>query len=315
MKNYSFTQKVKDELVDKDQGYSLEKKKAILSGFIRVNGHVSFQNKKSILLLNSLNANVLKFVYTTIKEIYVTESRFIYEKDNSTSSTRFNLKIEDRVDEILEDLNISFLEGKISKNIAYNNETISGFLVGVFLASGSINSPLTSNYHFELTLNNENFAKWFIKLLNKNTKANFEPKLIKRRNNYVVYFKKSDTIASLLAFMGASICCLEFEDVRVNRDYVNNFNRITNFDTANMVRTIETGAKQAEEIKKIDEVIGIDNLSNENLKLVAHLRLENPNASLLDLSKLMSEYLNKPVSKSMVNHLMRSIKKTYERIK
>lgn len=315
MKNYSFTQKVKDELVDKEQIYSLEKKKALLSGFIRSNGHVIFKNKKSILLLNSLNANVLKFIYTSLSELYSSKSRFIYEKDNQTSSTRFNLQIEDKVDEILLDLGISFLEGKISKDIVYNNETISGFLVGVFLSSGSINSPSTSNYHFELSFNNDNFAKWFIKTLNKNTKAIFEPKMIKRRNSYIVYFKKSDTITSLLAFMGASICCLEFEDVRVKRDYVNNFNRITNFDTANMVKTIESGTKQAEEIKKIDEVIGINNLSNSNLKIVATLRLENPNASLLDIAKLMSEALGKPVSKSMVNHLFRNLKKTYERIK
>lgn len=315
MKNYSFTQKVKDELVNSEQVYSLEKKKAILSSFIRVNGKVVFQNKKTVLLLNSLNANVLKFIYTSINETYDIKSRFVYEKDNQSSSTRFNLIIEEKVDEILEDLDISFLEGKISKNIAYNNETISGFLIGAFLSSGSINSPSTSNYHFEISFNNENFAKWFIKLINKNTKAVFEPKMVKRRNNYIVYFKKSDTIASLLAFMGASLSCLEFEDVRVNRDYVNNFNRITNFDTANMVKTIETGTKQKEEIMKIDEVIGINNLSNDNLKTVAYLRLKNPNASLLDIAKMMSEILNKPVSKSMVNHLFRNLKKTYERIK
>jgi hypothetical protein len=39
-------------------------------------------------------------------------------------------------DEIIEDLDIEFLEGKISKNIVFNDDTISGYLAGCFLASG-----------------------------------------------------------------------------------------------------------------------------------------------------------------------------------
>ena len=104
---------------------------------------------------------------------------------------------------------------------------------GAFLAAGSVNSPETSNYHLEISLNSENYAKWLSKLFARYKNSNIEPKIIKRRDKYVIYFKKSDQISNFLIIIGAVSSCLEFEDVRANRDLINNANRLTNMDTAN----------------------------------------------------------------------------------
>ena len=68
------------------------------------------------------------------------------------------IEIADASEAIMDDLEISFLEGKISKNIVKNDDTISGYLAGAFLAAGSVNSPVTSNYHLEIALNSENYV-------------------------------------------------------------------------------------------------------------------------------------------------------------
>ena len=194
-----------------------------------------------------------------------------------------------------------------------NDDTISGYLAGAFLASGSVNSPTTSNYHLEIALNSENYAKWLSKLFSKYKNSDIEPKIVKRREQFVIYFKKSDQISNFLIMIGAVSSCLEFEDARMNRDLVNSQNRLTNMDTANMKKIYETGLRQVEEIKLIDKVVGIENIENNKIRLLCSLRLENESASLVDLAELMSEKLGKDITKSNINHLFRSIHEMYLR--
>ena len=237
-----------------------------------------------------------------------------FRDKGNTKKTYYIINIDEAGESILEDLEISFLEGKISKNIVKNDDTISGYLAGAFLASGSINSPQTSNYHLEISLNNENYAKWLSKLFGKYKNSNIEPKMIKRREQYVIYFKKSDQIANFLIMIGAVIACMEFENVRVDRDFTNNANRLANSDMANMKKTIETGLRQQKEIKLIDEKFGIKNITNIKERELAYLRLENESLSLSDLARLLSEKLNKTITKSNVNHLFISLHKLYLRL-
>ena len=226
----------------------------------------------------------------------------------------YMIEIDESSETIMDDLEISFLEGKISKNIVKNDDTISGYLAGAFLAAGSVNSPETSNYHLEIALNSENYAKWLAKLFARYKNSNIEPKIASRRDQYVIYFKKSDQISNFLIMIGAVSSCLEFEDVRANRDLMNNANRLTNMDTANMKRTIETGTRQKEEIEFIDQLLGIDNITNLKERELCKLRLANEAASLQELAEMMSEMFKKPITKSNVNHLFRAIHELYERL-
>jgi len=114
--------------------------------------------------------------------------------------------------------------------------------------------------------------------------------------------------------IGAVSSCLEFEDVRVTRDSLNTANRLLNMDTANMKRTIETGMRQVNEIKLIDEKLGIENIRNKKARILASLRLENESSSLLELSQLLGERLNLTITKSNINHLFRYIHELYSRL-
>ena len=309
----SFTSQVKEELVSNTYP-SNDRLRALLSAYIRINGSLVFRHKRTLLQLNMENAKVGKFIYQNINDIYNTKAELIVkERKNLNKTKSYMIEIDDNSETIMDDLEISFLEGKISKNIVKNDDTISGYLAGAFLAAGSVNSPVTSNYHLEIALNSENYAKWLAKLFAKYKNSNIEPKITTRRDQYVLYFKKSDQISNFLIMIGAVSSCLEFEDVRADRDLNNSYNRLTNMDTANMKRTIETGKRQAEEIRIIDQYLGIDNLGNIKERELCHLRLENEAASLQELADMMSERFKKTITKSNINHLFRSIHEFYLR--
>jgi len=309
----SFTSRVKEELVNNTYP-SNDRLRALLSAYIRINGSLVFRHKKTILQLNMENPKIGKFIFKNINDIYKARAELIVkERNNLTKSKSYMIEIDESSETIMEDLDISFLEGKISKNIVKNDDTISGYLAGAFLAAGSVNSPITSNYHLEIALNSENYAKWLAKLFARYKNSNIEPKIASRRDQYVIYFKKSDQISNFLIMIGAVSSCLEFEDIRADRDLNNSYNRLTNMDTANMKRTIETGKRQVEEIKIIDQYLGIDNLGNIKERELCHLRLENEAASLQELADLMSERFKKTITKSNINHLFRSIHEFYLR--
>lgn len=310
----SFTSRIKEELATNDYPSS-DRLRALLAAYIRINGSLIFRGKNTYLSLTTENAKIGKFIYQTLNDIYDCHAHLsIHTKSNLSKSNVYTITVEEASEAIIDDLDISFLEGKISKNIVKNDDTISGYLAGAFLASGSVNSPETSNYHLEISSNSENYAKWLSKLFGKYKNSNIEPKVASRRDRYIIYFKKSDQIANFLIMIGAVSGCLEFEDVRANRDFVNSANRLTNMDTANFKKTYETGLRQLEEIKHINEKLGIDNISNPKQKLLCQLRLQNEQASLQELAELMSKELNTPITKSNVNHLFRAIHALYERM-
>ena len=315
MRKESFTKQVKEELCSNEYE-SQDRLRALLAAYIRINGSLLFRDKKSYLSLSSENAKISRFIYETINRIYDANAHLSFQsKNNLKTNTVYTIEVQEASETIIEDLVISFLEGKISKNIVRNDDTISGYLAGAFLASGSVNSPSTSNYHLEIALNSENYAKWLAKLFSKYHNSDIEPKIVKRREQFVIYFKKSDQISNFLIMIGAVESCMEFENVRVNRDIINSTNRLTNMDTANMKKIYETGMRQVEEINLIEDRIGIRYMPNEKARLLCRLRLQNESASLQELADLMSEQLERPITKSNINHLFRYIHEVYLRYK
>ncbi len=313
-KHVTFATQVKEELVSIDS-LSKERVNALLSAFIRINGVMSFSNKKTDIILKSENAKIIKFVYQSLKENFPSFNiLLIYKKKSGNrKKTSYQLKIED-ADALLEDLSVSYLEGKISKEIVYDDETISGYLAGAFLASGSINSPETSNYHLEISVVDENYAKWLSKLFYKYHKIEMNPKIAKRRDKYIIYFKKSDQISNFLIIIGATNCCMEFENQRAYRDFSNNTNRLMNLDGANLSRTMEIAARQIEEIKYIDDKLGIHQLHNPKKEMLCYLRLDNESASMSELANMLSKEFGYIITKSNVNHLFRDLHDLYLRL-
>ena len=89
----------------------------------------------------------------------------------------------------------------------------------------------------------------------------------------------------------------------------NNAVRMTNCDNANTDRTLDAAQRQLAAIKKIEAVRGIDWLP-EKLRLAARLRLENPEASLLQLAEMMDP----PMKKSGINNRFKKIEEIAGRL-
>ena len=315
----SFTNEIKNEITA-NINLDTEMKKSLLAAFIRVNGTIKFKNKNEYLILRTENAKVAKFIYSLIKDLYedVVVSFSFRKTMKFYKATEYLVNIINGGTTIFSSLDINLLESKINQELINKEDKIRGFLMGLFLACGSCNSPKTSNYHFEFYVSDENLAKNILKIINKIKSSQFDFKLTKRRNNFVIYLKKSDQISGFLAFLDASTCCIKFEDVRVSRDYSNINNRLIICDQYNYKKSIDKANVQIEQIKLIDKHLGIDNIINEKVQLLCKLRLKDPEASYADLSSMMSEELNVSVSKSNIGHLFRKIEnmaKLYEKLK
>ena len=315
----SFTNEIKNEITA-NINLDTEMTRSLLAAFIRVNGTIKFKNKNEYLILRTENAKVAKFIYSLIKDLYedVVVSFSFRKTMKFYKATEYLVNIINGGTTIFSSLDINLLESKINQELINKEDKIRGFLMGLFLACGSCNSPKTSNYHFEFYVSDENLAKNILKIINKIKSSQFDFKLTKRRNNFVIYLKKSDQISGFLAFLDASTCCIKFEDVRVSRDYSNINNRLIICDQYNYKKSIDKANVQIEQIKLIDKHLGIDNIINEKVQLLCKLRLKDPEASYADLSSMMSEELNIPVSKSNIGHLFRKIEnmaKLYEKLK
>lgn len=309
----SFTQKVKEELTTLT--FSDEHMRALLSAFVRINGSLSYLDGESRIILRTENAKIAKFIYHSIDRLYGIVPKFAYSKTMNFKKRLSYSVIVQEGDYLIGDLEINFLDGKIAKTIVTNDDTISGYVAGAFLASGSVNSPKNSNYHLEVSLNNENYAKWFSKLLLRYKGTEFSPKVIKRRNSFVVYLKKSQQVVDFLSMMGATNATLEFENIRIDREFSSIGNRLQNLDSANYSKITDAAEKQIEDIKIIDQVLGIENVQNKKQKELMKIRLEHDDYSLLELANELSKILDTPVSKSNINHLFRAIHTMAERYK
>ena len=171
-------------------------------------------------------------------------------------------------------------------------------LRGAFLTTGSCSEP-EKRYHLEITTNHYMLGKDFLKIIES---LGISAKSITRRSSFVIYLKSADYIHDILGYSGAMKAVLRLEETRVTKDFKNNINRTTNFEYANLSKALDAGNQQADAIRKIRDTIGFSSL-DDNLKELAQLRLERPDATLKELSQLLSE----PISKSGINHRLKKL--------
>ena len=152
----------------------------------------------------------------------------------------------------------------------------------------------------EFVLDSKQVA-WDLKKL-IGTFTDLSASVTERGSDWVVYIKKADYIGDMLGIMGASNSMLEFENIKIERGIKGEAARIANCDNANVDRALNASERQLRDIRAIQEKMGIDGLP-EQLRQVAVLRLERPEASLTEIG----EALNPPIQKGGVNKRFRRI--------
>lgn len=295
----SFSSSLKDELAL----YSIDDGKDELSALFKLAGNLSISQNKLQLVFKSENSKTAQKVYKYVASIYnVKPSTTISKTMKLNKNFVYSIIVTDKVNEILDDLKI--LEDVNLKKIAKNEKRTLNYLRGAFLGAGSVNDPHSSNYHLEIVVSEEDFAQELAKLI---TSLNFTVKTNKRRNQYIVYMKKAQDIADLIYKMGGQMTYFDFEDIRLKRDLYNSNNRWNNCDIANSVRVNIAANKQIADIELLNSSGAINALS-DNLKILANLRLANPEDSLKELATKYQEITDKPITKSGINHLFIKLK-------
>lgn len=172
------------------------------------------------------------------------------------------------------------------------------FIRGAFLASGSMSDP-NKAYHFEIVCRTKEQAERLQELM---AEFDTEPKIVERKNHYVVYLKDGSQIVDMLNVMEAYVSLMNLENVRIIKEMRNSVNRQVNCETANINKTVNAAVKQIADIELIRDTIGFDSLPAP-LREIAQIRLEHREAPLKDLGN----YLNPPVGKSGINHRLRKL--------
>ena len=261
------------------------------------------------------NNAVARRIYKLFKDIYdASVTIAIRRRYGFSNNLIYILTIKNYVFEILNDLSIwdknkNYLNIPLEYLVS-DEDVVRAYLRGVFVTCGSINDPKTSRYHLEFVVDTKEYAEFLNKLLND---KGLNSKIIKREKNYTVYIKESEKISDFLRIIKSYNGVMYYEDIRIYRDHKNMTNRLNNCEQANMDKVFMTAHKQIQDISKLKELDMLD-LLDDKLKEVIEYRLKYPEASLQELSYIMSEELNKSITKSGLNHRFRKIKDILNRI-
>ncbi len=310
----SFAQEVKNEIVKLD--ISETAMLAQLSAIIRINGSLVFSKGVSLIDIKTENAAIARHVFILVKNKYnITPTLLTKKKVNLNKKNIYIVRIDKDVEKILSDLSISdghlILNSVPKEYIVDDGENKSAYLRGAFLASGSINDPKTSRYHQEITVDDESLAEFIKELMNS---YDLNAKVIRRKKGYVVYIKEAEKISDFLRVINASNALLYFEDIRIYRDHKNMTNRLNNCEQANIEKSMEAAQNQIKNIHLIEEHIGLNSL-DDKLKEAAVLRLRYEDASLKELSEIISKETKTPITKSGLSHRFNKIAKIAKRFK
>ncbi len=308
----SFAQKTKDELVR----ISIDKEccqLAELAALIRMDGviQISGGGKLSLNVTTEM-AGVARKIFTLTKKLFKIHTEILVRRKARLKKNYIYLvriPPQEQVREVLDAIGILKTDGDISPDI--KRSLISSdcckraYLRGVFLGGGSVNNP-EGTYHLEIVVNDFNHSQEIVNLLKT---YGLEGKINQRKSCFMVYLKGSEEIVDFLNIVGAHKALLDFENVRIVKGMRNQVNRLVNCETANLSKTVNAAVRQVENIKLIDQKLGLGKLS-KGLKEVAEMRLNYPDVSLKELGDLMDPV----VSKSGINHRMRKLEKIAEKL-
>ena len=271
----------------------------------------STELKEEISKLDNLsNKEAVKYEligYLISSNISENKNNIKFSTENEYNINRFsrllnNMEIHNYDIAVQGNLFVITVNKNILKNIEIienlNAEQIKWLIRGTYLGSGSMNNP-EKKYHVEIGISKKSDAEIIIEYLKKyDIKSNLTEKI----GEYAIYLKDGEEISKLLALIGANKAVLKFEEIRVQREMNNKINRIVNCETANLNKTINASIEQIEAIKKLKSNKKFEKL-DDSLKEIAELRLKNPNASLVELGKMLKQ----PVGKSGVNYRLKKI--------
>ncbi|HFU4122575.1 TPA: DNA-binding protein WhiA [Streptococcus suis] len=300
----SFTVHVKEEILGKS-----DFEKSELAAIIKLSGSLGLTGKGLSLSISTENAKVARHIYEMLFAFYAIKADIRHhQKTNLKKNRVYTVYLDHSVNDILNDLYLadSFfgIETGIAPTILEKDAWSQAYLRGAFLASGSVKDPEKGRYQLEIASVYSDHAQDLAKLLQKFL---LDAKVIERNKGTITYLQRAEDIMDFLLVIGAGEAKTEFENVKILRETRNDLNRATNAEAANIARTVTASMKTINNIIKIMDTVGLDQLPAD-LQEVAQLRIHHPDFSIQQLA----DSLSKPLTKSGVNHRLRKINKFAE---
>ena len=293
----SFTGTVKNEITTLK--ITETAKIALISGFFRNN----YQIIKDSITISSENDAVITYLKELLDSYEeVSYSEELLDNNNFSKNKLKALVIVDGDNFIKETFSLD--SEVVPSYLVESDDEVRGYLRGVFLSSGSINDPKTSRYHLEFLIEKSEEAVFVQKLLNN---YSLNVKVLSRDKGFMLYIKEADKISDFLKIIGCSKAVLYYEEIRVYRDTKNKTNRINNCEQANMDRVLQTAMDQLNYIKILEDNMAIE-LLDDKTKEALEYRKKYQEASLKELSEIISLETGKGITKSGLNHRFRKIK-------
>lgn len=286
---------------------------AELSALIRMNGSLSFSNRELIVDIQTENAAIARRIYTLVKMNYQIQVELLVRKKMRLKKNNvYIVRLKESAKEILEDLKIlgdgfSFIH-HISEDLVKKKCCKRSYLRGAFLAGGSVNNPETSSYHLEIASMYQEHSESLCELMNT---YGLNSKTIERKKGFIAYLKEAEKITEFLNIVGAHNALLRFEDIRIVRDMRNSVNRLVNCETANLNKTIGAALRQVENIRYIQNTVGLEVLPGK-LREIAELRVAYQDVTLKELGEMVS---GGAISKSGINHRLRKIDEIADKLR
>lgn len=293
----SFTGTVKNEITT----FKLTEtaKIALISGFFR-NNYQIINDSIAVSSESDSVINYLKDLLDSYEEISYKEE---FLDNNNFSKNKLKALIIIKGNDFVKET-FCIENDVVPSYLVDLDDEIRGYLRGVFLSSGSINDPKTSRYHLEFLISEGDEAVFVQKLLNT---YSLNVKLLSRDKGFMLYIKEADKISDFLKIIGCSKAVLYYEEIRVYRDAKNKTNRLNNCEQANMDRVLETAMEQLNYIKVLEDNMGVE-LLDDKTKEALEYRKKYQEASLKELSEIISLETGKKITKSGLNHRFRKIK-------
>lgn len=301
----SFSSQVKTELctVNLKSAHCM---RAELAGIVYMSGSLTLASGGMSLICATEHSEVVTRLFSLVRHLYERECGLTLKNGQLKKSDTYLVTIAEGREaslDLLSNLGL-ILSGGIGVDDASFGSIIQlacckiSFIRGAFLGSGTLSDPHKA-YHLEFVATREDMAQRLVSLLRG---KKIEAKCISRKESWIVYLKESAQIITLLTLIGAHSSILELENIRILKEIRGNVNRQINCESANIDRTVRSGVEQAENIRLIEQYLGLDKLSFP-LRETAELRLSYPEASLSELATLS----NGNATRSGINHRLRKL--------
>lgn len=292
----SFSTEVKKELTQ------LGVTDGMMIALLRMNGMLGISNGLT-LSVTTENATTARFLYAALLEHCGIKSDIKTHQKTTLSKNRvYTIVITENVSEILDRFELAdslLLDHGVPDSVKFDEKMAIGYLRGAFLSSGSVSNPENSKskYHLEIA---SYYPEHATDLQNLLETFGINSKVITRKTRAVTYLSNSEMIIDFLSLIGANTARFKFEDAKIVREMRNQANRQTNFEAANIGKTVEAAQTVIEDIKLLQSQ---DKLP-DNLREIAVARMANPDATIVELGQKITP----PLGKSGVNHRLRKIK-------